>query len=203
MLNVNIGGWKNWHKVSEQAKKGWEVLDIVGQPKYRHNLNSGEPFPLRDNEVDNYYTSETLEHVYMEEFPFVFGEIKRTLKLGGRIRIVVPDVEIFIRAYVNSDNVFFMRHAKERDNNPFPKTTLGYLMTCFYSVGPKYVRGKPSRRSGHNTAFDYNSMVWWLGKNGFKDIHRKQYNICSPVYNGLDFARYKDTSLYMEAVNGK
>lgn len=65
-----------------------------------HNLSKGIPFA--DNSVDMVYHSHMLEHLDREVAESFLLEVKRVLKPDGIHRIVVPDLEIFCRAYLDS-----------------------------------------------------------------------------------------------------
>lgn len=196
-MNINIGGTKGWSKVDAAVRAKWKIMDVAGSPDFMHDLNSGQPFALANGSVDNYYTSETLEHVRPDQTGFVFREMYRTLTPGGLVRIVVPDITKWIRAYVNGDKAWLAKHNTARPTTGhLPPTLLGDLMQCWYS----WVKNQEqTARSGHNAAFDPETLQWYLSSTGFKNIKRLSCDDCSPVFRGLDFPRYRETGLYMEA----
>ncbi|MCX6250378.1 MAG: class I SAM-dependent methyltransferase [Bacteroidetes bacterium] len=55
---------------------------------YLFNIEAG-PWPIKDNSFDNIHIGEVLEHV--SNFFFVFEEMSRILKPGGRIILTVPN----------------------------------------------------------------------------------------------------------------
>lgn len=61
------------------------------------DLRRGIPFP--DNTFEVVYHSQVLEHIPPEEASFFMGECLRVLRPGGRIRVVVPDLESLVEAY--------------------------------------------------------------------------------------------------------
>jgi predicted SAM-dependent methyltransferase len=195
MMNVNIGGTKAWKKIPKDVQARWKVLDVAGTPDYKYDLNSGTFLPFKDGVIDNYYCSHTLEHVKPEVVLFLLEQIHRTLKKGGKIRIVVPDVMVAAKRYVAGDRSWL------RKNNSahapfFPPTALGDFMTWFYSQ----VKGYPNtKRAGHHMAFDAETLRYYLCKVGFTDVTLFAYNEGSAAFHGLDFPRYKDISVYMEA----
>ena len=196
-MNVNVGGTKNWDRLSKTAQKNWAVLDVSGHPDFMHDLNSHAPFPFLDGEIDNYYTSETLEHVYPSEVHFVFGEMYRTLKPKGLIRVVVPNARLWFVHYVNGDGRWLKDNDTGSTHMPFlPPTNLGRLMTCFYSEVKNQSR---TARTGHQTVFDDETLTYYLQHAGFKRLQQRKFGDCSQVFIGLDLRRYATTSLYMEA----
>ena len=150
---------------------------------------------IADSIVDNIYTSHTLEHVCPQVLPFLLTEIYRILKPCGVIRVVVPDVQRVLRRYIAGDKKWLERYYPygKPMRMPYPKTSLGHLMTVFYSLA------KGNSRSGHNVVFDWETLVYYFKQAGFQHICKKRFNVHSPQFAGLDFKRYKDVSLYMEA----
>lgn len=196
MLNINIGGTKHWNKISPKTQKCWKILDVKGDPDFLYDLNSSKYFPLKAKVVDNYYTSHTLEHICPQILPFVLNEVYRTLKVGGKIRVVVPDVQLAIQKYVNNDKIWMARNYRlnKIERIPYPKTLLGHLMSLFYSI-PK---GK--ERSGHNVVFDWRTLHYYFKQVGFGIIVKSKYQRGSGVFKGLDLLMHRDKSLYLEAV---
>lgn len=187
MLNIDVGGIKGRRKLSPVVRKRWSTLDVVKKAEFGHDLTSGSPFPFQNNSVDNYYTSHTLEHVSPKELGYVFSELYRTLKLGGLIRIVVPDVEKAIEWYYNKDPNLF----KKGPTVPrrYPPTRLGRLFSWVCSPG-KY---------GHKMGFDLETLYYYLQQAGFVNIRQLKYEECSNIFKGKDFPRYRNFSLYVEA----
>ena len=103
-MNINIGGTKKWNAVAPEYRKLWKIMDIAGKPFIHYNINSNEPFPLKDNSINNYFSSMTLEHVEPQILPFFLSELHRTLKPKGKIRIIVPDVKKAIQSYMLNIN---------------------------------------------------------------------------------------------------
>jgi len=66
----------------------------------RHDLRKGIPFP--DASADAVYHSHVLEHIDREAVPAFLAEVHRVLKPGGVHRIVVPDLELQARAYLET-----------------------------------------------------------------------------------------------------
>jgi len=188
-MKVNIGGLKGKNK----SREDWHILDWVGKgnkdPRIiNHNLNRLSSFPISGDSVDAYYTSHTLEHVYPDYIFFVLCEIQRTLKTDGLVRIVVPDIEVGIQQYIKRETYVDKAPFKPA---VFPETRLGNLMGWFTSPDKKH-------SSGHHMAFDGDTLKALLQRASFKDIKFLSYNVCSPIFNGLDHERYKDWSIYVE-----
>lgn len=193
-MNVNIGGTKGWKNVAEEIRDRWTVFDSSPNAPIEHDLNSGGVFPLEDYSVDNYYASHVLEHVNTFQIPFVMSEIYRTLKPGGKIRIVVPDIAVGMRMYINDEE---LRKSPYCTPDPaLPPTLLGALMGWWQGRD----RGKSQYYSGHATCFDAETLGYYLHQVGFPRVDIMEYGISSTIFEGLDQGRYKDWCLFIETI---
>jgi len=77
-----------------------------------------------------------------------------------------------------------------------PETLCSYLSSWFFSYD--IVDGERVF-FGHKMAFDGKTIEHYLSKNGFHNIVFLAYDKSSSIFNGYDFERYKDCSLYVEA----
>lgn len=196
MLNVDIGGAKG--NASSPVKDKWKILDIrEKETDYFYDLNSLEPFPFKDNEVDNYFSSMTLESVHLDKIQFVVNEIYRTLKSKGKIRITVPDISYAMRLYLENPEKL-----KERK---YPKADVGYpdlpiIHFLSWIISDGSGKNKYCNLSGHKIALDKESLIYYFCKAGFEmeKIEWLEYGKCSDVFNGRDRTRWAGWSLYME-----
>ena len=192
---IDVGGSKQPHDLLP-PKYHYEVLDVTGKVHKFTNidLNLCKPFPIESNTIDGYYTSMLLEHLHVKATIYTFAEMYRTLKPGGMIRTVVPDIDKAIKWYMNDPN---MLKSTEMPSMPehYPPTNLGLLLSWFISPPPI----KASGRSGHQNAFNRETMTWYMDKAGFINVKQKSFNDCHEYYIGKDIPRYKSWALYMEA----
>jgi predicted SAM-dependent methyltransferase len=65
-----------------------------------HDLRKG--IPCADGAADAVYHSHVLEHIDRDAVPAFFAEVRRVLRPGGIHRVVVPDLEQAVRAYLAS-----------------------------------------------------------------------------------------------------
>lgn len=186
-LNVDIGGAKN-----ERSFHGaWKILDVLKHVDYVMDLNSGNPLPFKNEQVDNFYCSHTLEHVDPSLTVFILSETYRCLKKRGRLRVVVPDLEYAIRAYMG-DKTLPKTGKVVGGQKHYPPTRLGELMAWFMTPDK-------SIQSGHKMGFDAETLAWCLEKAGFKKIELLECNKCSGVFKGKDFKKYTGNSIFVEA----
>jgi SAM-dependent methyltransferase len=80
----------------------WVNVDFVADSKYviKHDLLSTLPFG--DNSFDVVYSSHVLEHFSPVNAERFLSECYRVMKDGGILRVVVPDLEILVRAYLKA-----------------------------------------------------------------------------------------------------
>ena len=92
---INIGCGTVFHQ-------DWINLDLVSMdPSVKvWDLRRGFPFP--DHSIDVCYSSHFLEHLSQAETSQVLHDCFRVLRQGGIIRLVVPDLEAVVNAYLDS-----------------------------------------------------------------------------------------------------
>jgi predicted SAM-dependent methyltransferase len=62
-------------------------------------LNVSRPWPYVDDGFEAIYSSHVLEHLTLQGARHCLAECFRTLRIGGVIRIAVPDLDALIRSY--------------------------------------------------------------------------------------------------------
>lgn len=96
MINLNIG--------SGERSKNPEWLGV--DPYTDADIQAFMwDLPFKDNSIDHIYCSNALEHISKFQVVPTLLEWKRVLKPGGKIKIVVPDLEWACRYWVEHQNV--------------------------------------------------------------------------------------------------
>jgi|MDSW01.1.fsa_nt_gb SAM-dependent methyltransferase len=104
----NLGGGKFWHPA-------WQNVDYYSE-HYKANsrfinvhqdFSLCETYPVGSASACLVYTSHTIEHLLDEHVAHMFAEAYRILKPGGRIRVTCPNIDLYIRAYLNNDVFVF------------------------------------------------------------------------------------------------
>lgn len=180
-----------------------------------HNLARGIPFG--SDSVDMVYHSHLFEHLDKNSAQGFLMEIRRVLKTGGVIRIVVPDLESLCRKYLD--------HISLAQEDVLEK---GLHDTYIASMIEQCVRKEAygtsrqpamrrwieniilgdARRRGetHQWMYDKVNLGFVLLECGFKNVQQKAYD-SSLIVNWQDYGldldqignEYKPDSLYMEA----
>lgn len=174
---LNIGG----QQTRDRFPPGWTCVDILPGADVHCDI-AQEPLPFQDSSVDAIYCSHVLEHIWSWRLSFVLEEFYRVLALGGRLRVVVPDMDIAIDEY--------LRH----------RESPGSLRGCMdWWFDPSLDKDGKLWLS-HVTGF--NKPLLWdlLLKAHFRKIESCGYNDCYPVFTDCDNPGHQNTSLYMEAI---
>ena len=72
-------------------------------------LDVRDGLPILADTVRHIHCEHFVEHLEYEVAVEFFGECRRVLRQNGTLRVVVPDLEKYIRAYYENDTEFFDR----------------------------------------------------------------------------------------------
>lgn len=93
-LRLHVGG--------EAALHGWKVLNIEPADYVDYVGDCSDLSQFADQSVAEIYTSHVLEHLgYLDDLPNTLKEFHRVLKVGGRLRLSVPDLETLCRLFLH------------------------------------------------------------------------------------------------------
>ena len=169
MKKINIGAGAMWRS------DGWETLDNAptSYPKKWQHYGKCWDIKLKSNSYDIVFTSHTLEHVPQFRIEKTISEINRIMKIGGTLRILVPDLEASARAYINKDKKFF-KFSKHYDE------TLGiggsFLRQVISAGGQTIAINREFDEIfggyAHLFCFDFELMKILLEKWGFSNIKK-------------------------------
>ncbi|NDE46596.1 MAG: methyltransferase domain-containing protein [Betaproteobacteria bacterium] len=128
---------------------------------YMLNFDLRGGIPAEDNSLDLIYHCHMLEHLsYLEGIKFT-KECFRVLAPGGRMRIVVPDLELWINAYRDKNRFFFEEYRKVLDPN---------LHVTNGAIFMGMLHGHE-----HKCGYDHETLAWMLQASGFSQLERKLY----------------------------
>jgi predicted SAM-dependent methyltransferase len=100
MKLLNLGCGSRFHK-------DWLNIDFKSNHEDVKEFDLRKGIPLESNSVSVVYSSHVLEHFQKEAAPSFLKEVHRVLEPGGIIRIVVPDLEQIVRAYLKEFDMGF------------------------------------------------------------------------------------------------
>jgi len=178
----------------------WINIDIDPAP-LAVNVLRGLPFP--NASVARVFVSHLLEHLFFpaDVKPFL-NELRRVLAPGGLVRIVVPDIEQCITAYVENNREFF---ASRRETWPWwpenPTRLEDFL--AYSGAGPEPAYAFESHKYG----YDFETLSRVLRDAGFQKIIRSSFmgsehaDLRVDEVSAVAKARYGDRyySLFVEA----
>jgi len=151
--------------------------------RYGNALN----LPFEPNSVKVLYSSHMLEHLDRIEARRFLAEAKRVLAPGGIIRVVVPDLQMRARTYL-----------EKGDADAF-MSSLGSREHSLHSYGAK-LKFLALGDRGHQWMYDAVSLAALIESCGFVDarsINAGETSIPDP--GGLDLRERMEESIYLEA----
>lgn len=144
--------------------------------------------PVPDASVDVLYTSHMLEHVDRYEAGMFLAEAKRVLKIGGVLRVVVPDLRMLVESYIaHGDADAFVLATLLAV--PKPRGILQRIKVA--TIGGRH----------HHWMYDAHSLCMLLSKYGFKEtatLGPGETRITN--YGALNLYERHEESIYVEAV---
>jgi predicted SAM-dependent methyltransferase len=152
---LNIGLWEHLPKDTLYANPN----GVEGSVLYNHDLVEG--IPAADNSLDVVYHSHMLEHLsYAEGIEFI-AACYRVLKPGGILRVLVPDLELWINNYVQNNTFFFdeYRRGGLNDDKALYPTKGSVFMGMLHN-------------HGHKCGYDFDTLKSVLERAGFGRIRR-------------------------------
>lgn len=147
---------------------GWINIDVFPAPLA---LNVLWGLPFATGSARYIFVSHLLEHLFFprDVKPFL-AELRRVLAPGGVVRIVVPDIEQCIEAYVNNDESFF---GNRRETWPWwpenPTRLEDFLAYAGAGAEPAYLF------ESHKYGYDFATLSRVLADAGFSAIERSSY----------------------------
>ena len=179
---------------------GWINIDVHPAP-LAMNVLWGLPFA--EGSVRYIFVSHLLEHLFFprDVRPFL-AQIRRVLAPEGVVRIVVPDIEQCIEAYVNNDRDFFGNRRETWTWWPENPTRLeDFLAYAGAGAEPAYLF------ESHKYGYDFETLSRALSDAGFEAITRSDYMASAhPALrvddsSGVASAKYRNRyySLFVEA----
>jgi predicted SAM-dependent methyltransferase len=170
------------------VQEGWINIDLAPRPGviYFNVLNA---LPVDDQTVAHIHAEHLLEHLEYVDAIFFLGECHRVLEIGGSIRIVVPDAERYMRAYVENDKEFFER-LDHLGGTPEPLPTKGAICNQMFRMG-----------GDHRFAWDLETIEYTARRVGFRSVRKSSHNDSSAPHciDGQDSWRPIE-SLYVNLI---
>ncbi len=98
MRNITLG-------CGEKIKQGWTNIDVRDLPGVDIVHDLEEPLPFDDETVDTILAEDVLEHMSWRVTDDVFADWVRVLRPGGKICLIVPNIDAHIYMYHNGGDL--------------------------------------------------------------------------------------------------
>jgi len=87
----------------ETTRSGWIATDVTWRCK--NYLDVTRTWPIASGSISNIFSDNVIEHLSLNSNRFFFREAFRTLKPGGSIRLITPDIGTLVEKYRSGLNV--------------------------------------------------------------------------------------------------
>lgn len=166
---------------------GFVNLDYAWRPGVDLCCDVTRPLPIAASSIGGIYTEHCFEHLPLDGGRAFLAECLRILRPGGVIRIVVPDLEMYARRYVDRldgratalPNAYFVN----RTGVDLPVALINEL---FYG-------------SGHRFIYDYRALADLLQEAGFAGPAKLAFRQGADSRLLIDDEAHISESLYVEA----
>lgn len=169
-LNMGCGSLaiKKWDNIDyDKTLINWFLTyspDLLPYFKVHDVLNG---IPYSNDSVDRIYLSNFIEHLEPIECRKFLRECLRVLKYNGKVRILVPDMDIIIKHYNENNMDIFNEGQPEMFKKSSSSARLSYILFGnLYNSDPNYP--KDNMYLGHKMAYNLESLSSLLLEIGFK-----------------------------------
>jgi SAM-dependent methyltransferase len=160
-----------WRNFDASPTLLFEKLPLIGKlytpnaSRFPSNVERGnivKGLPVDSDSCAGIYASHILEHLALGDFRAAIKNVYKYLRAGGLFRLVVPDLEVLARKYIDSDD-------NEAAEEFMRATSLGVEAT------PRGMNGRLRSLIGnsrHLWMWDFKALDRELRAVGFKEVRR-------------------------------
>lgn len=178
-INVGSGG---------TGRSDWVNIDVRRHHRDQsvaYDIRKGLPF--RSDSVDRIFAEHVVEHLeFNQEATHFLRDCHRVLKPGGFLRVIVPDGERWLHAYVTKDATLWRNLGMPQLPEDMP-TPMAMINHVFHQNGE------------HFFAYDFATMDHILRMAGFSYVDKSSFGQSADPELALDLASHQQYSLYVEA----
>lgn len=163
-------------------------IDFFGSPQAM-GADLRYPLNLPSECTSGLFTEHALEHLSYLEVQNLLNECFRVLRPSGLLRVIVPDIALFIRHYYQGNSDWF---AEWERVTLLPRgRKLSTMMEALSFVTQEY---------GHRSSWDFETMEYFMRRAGFVDILRSSFRqgVNPDLLKDMDAEDRKLVSLYIE-----
>lgn len=182
-LSINLGS-------GGKGLDGWVNIEFRRARDTTLELDIRRPIPLAESSAKRVIIEHVLEHLeFRTDAPRLISEIYRILQPGGTVRIIVPDCEKYLKAYVSGEKEKWL--ALDWDLDAMPQdiyTPMHIINHTFHQEGE------------HLFGYDFETLSLLLKRGGFSLIEKMSYGVSLDPELAIDQANHSGYSLYVDAV---
>ena len=187
-LLVNLGA-------GDKGKSGWINVDTVKQRGVNCVYDCRKQLPFPDHSVRGIFCEHFLEHLdYTEEIPYFLTECHRVLQTGGVFRIIVPDAELYMKAYSEEGWEALSRI------RPLDSERRDFWYKCRFNVKMELINLVFRQGHEHKYAYDFEALEFILLRFGFSRVIKQTMGCSLMEELSIDRPERASESLYIEAV---
>jgi predicted SAM-dependent methyltransferase len=178
----------------ETPLEGFLNTDFTLKYKADAAVDARFPLPFENSTWRGIYAHHVVEHLSFVDALGLFRECRRVLRPGGVFRMVVPDLEIFLRLYLARDSV-----AREKIFALLPDNIMNGLNVKTPLEMLDYVF-RDEKFNRHLSSWDWETAEFRLREAGFAQVNLQRVNqSADPKLAGHDKPHWAAFSLYVEA----
>ena len=162
-----LKGDKNYINLGSGPKivRGCINIDFFTTPGIDYGADLRYPLKIANNSIDGIFCEHALEHLTYNHVDNLLKECNRIMKPGAYIRIVLPDLSLFMKNYVDKNNDWFMIweslmfiNSSDKERR---KRRMNTNLQAISFVTQEY---------GHVSSWDVETISFYLKRNNFCDI---------------------------------
>lgn len=182
-LSVNIGA-------GPFGKDGWVNIDMFKYQNITLVYDCRKKLPFKDGTVDRIRCEHVFEHLdRKDESPSFLKDSLRCLIPGGVLRIVVPDLELFVNAYCAGTPEAWAALGFDLDNLPWGLET------------PMDILNHTFRQNGeHKYGYDFTTLRKTVMAAGFSNAEKMSWGRSADHALEDDLENHKPYSLYVDCI---
>lgn len=175
---------------------GFINLDFFGTPGIDFGADLRHPLKIASSALDGIFCEHTLEHLSYRDADRLLSECHRLLRPGKRLRIVVPDLQLFLENYAAGNDAWFAAWERcyflESEDPARARRRLATNLQAVSFVTQEY---------GHISCWDYQTLKYYLEKNGFCHIVKTGFREGGDplLLADMDHRERRMVSVYVEA----
>lgn len=189
-LRVQVG-------CGSRSQSGWVNLDLLVEPNIT-TWDCRRGLPFQDNSVAIIFAEHVFEHLDRPKSTSLFlSECLRCLQPGGVARLIVPDAEMYLKAYASGNwDELVKNRPLEREGDAYRDMWLNEI----YNTKMEVVNAVFRQGSEHKFAYDAETLMHDLRAAGFREVIKQEFGKSASKDDLLDTPERASESLYVEGL---